>query len=170
MKDDVHEGNRGERKGQSTSQSTSEMGASSGGEERNHTKTVMEVVGGVTESVGEDWVDSENRAENHGTGDMDKGNRDSCSLFLGVQNSCLHEGIELAPTTHEEHVQSIDDGVGLSNIKKPSTWTRLVWMDVGPVRMLKEGAKSILGKRHKLVVLADGELPIQLQGFWLIYI
>ena len=30
-------------------------------------------------------------------------------------------------------------------------------MDVGPVGMLKEGAKSILGKRQKLVVLDNGE-------------
>ena len=134
------------------------MGVTGGGEEKNHTKTVKEVVGGVTEPVGENGADNENRAESHGTRDVDKGNRDLCSLFLGVQNSCLHEGTELAPTTHEVHVQIIEDGVGLSNIKRPSTWTRLAWMDVGLVGILKEGAKSILGKRHKLVVLADGEV------------
>ena len=133
------------------------MGVTDGGEEKNHTKTVKEVVGGVTEPVGENGADNGNRAESHGTRDVDKGNRDLSSLFLGVQNSCLHEGTELAPTTHEEHVQSIDDDVGLTNIKKPSTWTRLVRMDVGPVGMLKEGVESILGKRHKLAVLADGE-------------
>ena len=88
---------------------------------------------------------------------MDKENRDLCSIFLGAQNSCQPEGTELASTTREVHVQSMDEGVGLSNIKKPSTWARLVWMDVGPVGMLKEGGKSILGKRQKLVVLDDGE-------------
>ena len=30
-------------------------------------------------------------------------------------------------------------------------------MDVGPVGRLKEGAKSILGKRNKLAVLVDRE-------------
>ena len=51
---------------------------------------------------------------------MDKGCRDSGSLILGVQNSCLHEATKLAPTIQKEHVQISDDGVGLSNIKKPS--------------------------------------------------
>ena len=57
---------------------------------------------------------------------MDKENRDSCSLFLGAQNSCLPEGTELASATCEVHVQSMDESVMLSNIKKPSTWTRLL--------------------------------------------
>ena len=103
MKDNVHEGNRGEQT-QSTSQSASEMGVRGVGEDRNRTKMVMEIVGGATGLVGEDWADSEIRIENHGIGDMDEENKDSCSLFLGAQNSCLPKGIELAPTTHEEHV------------------------------------------------------------------
>lgn len=41
-------------------------GASGGREKRNPIKTTMEVVGGVTESVGKDWANSRNRAENHG--------------------------------------------------------------------------------------------------------
>ena len=133
------------------------MGARGDGEDRNCTKPVMEVVGGDTGLVGEDWADSEIRVENHGTGDVDKENKDSCSLFLGAQNSCLLEGTDLALATREVYGQSMDEGVGLSNIKKPSTWTRLVRMDVGLVGMLKEGAKSILGKRQKLVVLDNGE-------------
>ena len=54
-------------------------------------------------------------------------------------------------------MQISDAGVGLSNIRKSSTWTRLVQMDVGPVRMLKKGAKSILGNRNNLAMVVDGE-------------
>ena len=38
----------------------------------------------------------------------------------GCRDSCLHEATELAPTIQKEHVQISDDGVELSNIKKPS--------------------------------------------------
>ena len=103
MKDNAHEGNRGEQT-QSTSQSALEMGVRGVGEDRNRTKMVMEIVGGAIGLVGEDWADSEIRTENHGIGDMDEEKQDSCSLFLGAQNSCLPKGIELAPTTHEEHM------------------------------------------------------------------
>ena len=44
---------------------------------------VMEGTRVATGPVGEDWVDSENMAENQGSGDMDKGCRDSGSLILG---------------------------------------------------------------------------------------
>ena len=83
MKDDAHEGNRGDQP-QFTSQSASKMGARGVGEDRNCTKMVMEIEGGVIRLMGEDWADSEIRTENHGTGDMDEENRDSCSLFLGA--------------------------------------------------------------------------------------
>ena len=72
-------------------------------------------------------------AKNQGSGDVDKGCRDSGSLILGGQNPCLHERTELAPTIHEEHMQISDVGVGLSNIKKSSTRTRLVRMDIRPM-------------------------------------
>ena len=65
-----------------------------------------------------------------------------CSLFLGEQTSCLPEGNEVAVATCEVQMQSMAEGVGLCNIKKPSTWTRLARMDVGLVGRLKEGAKS----------------------------
>ena len=65
-----------------------------------------------------------------------------CSLFLGEQTSCLPEGNEVAAATCEVQMQSMVEGVGLCNIKKPSTWTRLARMDVGLVGRLKEGAKS----------------------------
>ena len=35
---------------------------------------------------------------------------------------------------------------------------RLVRMEVGPVGVLKEGAKSILGKRNNLTMGVDGEV------------
>lgn len=103
MKDDAHEGNRGEQPW-IASQSASDMGVRGDEEDRNCTKMVMEVVGGAIGSVGEDWADSEIRGENQGTRVVDKENKDSCFLFLGAQNSFLPEGIELAPATHEEHV------------------------------------------------------------------
>ena len=137
-----------------------EVGASGGGEGRKHTKTVMESVGGATGIMGEDWAGSGNIVENQRSGDVDKGHGDSGSLILGRQKPCLHERSEVAPTIHEEHVQISDAGVGLNNIRKPSTWTRLVRMDVGPVGVLKEGAKSILGKRNNLAMVVDGEAEV----------
>ena len=83
MKDDEHEGKKGVSKGQSASRNMAKVGASCGGEGRKHTKMVMEGVGGATELVGEDWADSRNMAENQGSGDVDKGCRDSSSLILG---------------------------------------------------------------------------------------
>ena len=47
-----------------------------------------------------------------------------------------------------------EDGVGMNSNKKKNTWTRLARMDVGPVGMLKEGAKSILGKINMLEVFS----------------
>ena len=109
------------------------VGASGGGEERNNTKTVMKGVGGTTRPVGEDWADRGNMAKNQGSGDVDKGCRDSGSLILGRQNPCLHERTKFAPTIHKEHMQISDASVRLSNIRKSSTWTRLVRMDIGPM-------------------------------------
>ena len=101
---------------------------------------------------------SGNRAETLGFGGVNKESRESCSLVLGVQNSSLNGGTDLAPATQQgEHVPSNEEGAGLSNIKKQATWTRLVRMDVGPVGIIREGAKSILGKRNMLAVLANGE-------------
>ena len=99
-KDDTHEGNRGEQP-RSTSQSVSEMGARGNGEDKNCTKPVMEVMGGATRLVGEDWADSESRRENNGTGDVDKDNRYSCSLFLGAQTSCSLMGL----SWQQQHVR-----------------------------------------------------------------
>ena len=77
------------------------MGARGNGEDKNCTKPVMEVMGGATRLVGEDWADSESRRENNGTGDVDKDNRYSCSLFLGAQTSCSLMGL----SWQQQHVR-----------------------------------------------------------------
>ena len=81
---------------------------------------------------------------------MEKGGGDSDSLILGRPKPCLHGKLEVAPKTHAR--------VGINNTRKLSTWTRLVRMEVGLVGILKEGAKSILGKRNNLTMGVDGEV------------
>ena len=108
--------------------------------------------------MGEDWANSGNIVEIQGSGDVNKGGGDSGSLILGGQKPCFHERSEVVPTVHEEHVQISNARVRLNNIRKPSTWTRLVRMDVGPMGVLKEGAKYILGKRNNLAMVVDGEV------------
>lgn len=120
-------------------------------------KTVMEIGGGATRLVGDEFTGHRDRAENHGLGKVDKENRVSCSVDLGVHNSSLDVGTDLAPTNHKEHVYCIEEGAGLSSNKKKNTWTRLVRIDVRPVGILKVGAKSILGKRNMLEVFSIGE-------------
>ena len=53
----------------------------------------------------------------------------------------------MVPKIHAEHMQISNVRVGLNNTRKPSTWTKLVQMEVGHVGVLKEGAKSIFGKK-----------------------
>ena len=84
-------------------------------------------------------------------------NRALGSVDLGVHSLSLELGTDLAPTIHKEHVYCTEDGVGLSSNKKKNTWTRLARMDIGLVGILKEGAKSILGKRNMLEVFSFGE-------------
>ena len=133
------------------------MGASDGGEGSKHSKTIMEGEGGVTGTVGEDWADSGNIAKNQRSGGMDKGGGDFGSLMLGGQKPCLHYRFEVVPIIHAEHIQISIVGVGSNKIRKPSTWTRLVRMEFGLVGVLKEGAKSILGKRNNLTMGVNGE-------------
>ena len=154
----MHEGKKGDNNGQSVSQNMAEVGVNGGGEGRQHTKMVIEGERGATRSVGEDWVDSENIVENQGSGGVEKGGGDSDSLILGGQKLCLHERSEVVPKSHAEHVQISNVGVGLNNTRKLFTWTRLVRMEVGPVGVLKEGPKSILGKRNNLTMGVDGEV------------
>ncbi|KAK7846682.1 hypothetical protein CFP56_007571 [Quercus suber] len=111
---------------------------------------------GVLLEVG-DWADRENFAENQGSGGVEKGGGDFDSL-LGGQKPCLHESSEVAPKSLTEHVQVSNVVVGLNNTRKLSTWTGLVRMEVGPVGIIKEGAKSILGKRNNLIMEFDGEV------------
>ena len=97
------------------------------------------------------------RAENRGLKGLDKENRNTCSLVLGVQYSSVDEGTDLAQSLQPEHVQSIVEEAGLSKLKKQPAWTRLVRMDVGPVEIIK-GVRSILGKRSMLAMFADREV------------
>jgi len=83
--DDLYEGKKGDSNGQSVSQNMVEVGVNGGGEGRQHTKTVIEGERGATRSVGEDWADSENIAENQGSGGVEKGGGDSDSLILRGQ-------------------------------------------------------------------------------------
>ena len=98
------------------------------------------------------------RAENHALGEVDKENRVSCSIDLDVHNSSLDVGTDLAPAIHKEHMYCTEEGARLSSDKKKNTWTRLVHMDVGTMGILKERAKSILGKRNMLEVFSIGEI------------
>lgn len=98
---------------------------------------IMEVVEGETGFVGDDLASSGDRDENHEIGGVDEESRDSCFLVLGVQNSSLNGGTDLVPSTQKEHMQSNEEGVGLNNIKKQHTWTRLVRMDVGLMGIIK---------------------------------
>ena len=64
----------------------------------------------------------------------------------------------MGPAIHKEHMYCTEEGAGLSSNKKKNTWTRLVRINVGPIGILKEGAKSILGKRNMLEVFSIGEI------------
>ncbi|KAL0009323.1 hypothetical protein SO802_010825 [Lithocarpus litseifolius] len=86
----------------------------------------MEVREGVIELVGEDLAGHEDGAENHLLRGVDKEGRVSCSVDLGVQNSSLDRGIDLAPAIHQEHMYCNEEGAWLSNNKTENTWTKLV--------------------------------------------
>ena len=148
-RDNVYEAWEGTR----GSQSTAMVEESSDGEESNQCKTGMEVGEVATGLGGDDLSRHEVRVENHGLEGLDKENRDTCSLVLGVPNSSVDEGTDLVQSLQPEHVER----AGLSELKKQPTWTRLVRMDVRPMEIIKEGARSILGKRNMLAMVADGE-------------
>ena len=157
-KEGSKDGDNGMMKGPSGSQSTAEVNETGGGKDSYPNKTVMEIGGGATRLVEAEFASHEDRAENHGLRDVDKENRVSCSIDLGVHNSSLDVGIDLGPAIHKEHMYCTEEGAGLSSNKKKNTWTRLVRMNVGPIGILKEGAKSILGKRNMLEVFSIGEI------------
>ena len=52
------------------------------------------------------------RAENHGLEGLDKENKDTGSLVLGVQNSSVDDGTDLAQSLQLENVQSIVKRLG----------------------------------------------------------
>ncbi|KAF3968465.1 hypothetical protein CMV_007642 [Castanea mollissima] len=144
MKEGNSNRDNGRRKGPSGSQSKLEMNENSGGKDSFPNKTTMESGRGVTGLVGAEFTGYKDWAKNHGLGEVDKENRVSCSVDLGVHNSSLYVGTDLALAIHKEHVYYTEEGVGLNSNKKKNTWTRLARMDDGPVGILKEEAKSIL--------------------------
>ena len=157
VKEGSNDGDNGMMKGPSGSQSTSEVYENGGGKDSFPNKTAMESSGGATGLMGVEFVGHEDRAENHGLGEVDKENRVSCSIDLGVHNSSLDVGTDLVPVIYKKYVYCTEEGARLSSNKKKNTWTRLARMDVGPVEILKEGAKSILGKRNMFEVFSIGE-------------
>jgi len=63
------------------------------------------------------------------------------SMNFSTKPGCDSEGEE------HMHVVGVDVGNGPHSPKTKPTWTRLRRMDIGPVELIKEGAKSVLGKR-----------------------
>ena len=65
----------------------------------------------------------------------------------------------------EEHMHGVgvDVGNGPHSPKTKATWTRLRRMDIGPVELIKEGAKSVLGKRstHREEPSQNGDEQIE---------
>ena len=146
VKEGSNDGDNGMMKGPSGSQSTSEVYENGGGKDSFPNKTAMESSGGATGLMGVEFVGHEDRAENHGLGEVDKENRVSCSIDLGVHNSSLDVGTDLVPVIYKKYVYCTKEG------------TRLARMDVGPMEMYKEGAKSILRKRNMLEVFSFGDI------------
>ena len=70
-------------------------------------------VGDVATGLGgDDLARHEVRAENHGLEGLDKENKDTGSLVLGVQNSSVDDGTDLAQSLQLENVQSIVKRLG----------------------------------------------------------
>ena len=65
---------------------------------------------------------------------------ETSSMGLSSKPGCGTEGEE------HMHMVSVDVGNGPHSPKTKATWTRLRPMDIGPVELIKERAKSVLGK------------------------
>ena len=59
-------------------------------------------------------------------------------------NSKARDGVEVEDPMH---VVNVDLGSGPQSPKTKATWTRLRRMEIEPVKLIKEGVKSVLGKR-----------------------
>ena len=92
---------------------------------------------------------------NHGIVVVDKESRDLRAQTLDVPALNSKVVNDLAPPAQGSHVQVNEAESGPVEGKKQPKWTRLVRMDGGPVELLKEGAKSILGKRSLQPVNED---------------
>ena len=92
---------------------------------------------------------------NHGIviADKESGDLWAHTLVAPVSNSKVVNDLVL--TAHGSHVQVNEAESGPGEGKKQPKWTRLVRMECGPVEQLKEGAKSILGKRSVQPVNED---------------
>ncbi|KAK7853578.1 uncharacterized protein CFP56_035475 [Quercus suber] len=149
VKEGSSDEDNGVRKGLRGSQSMPEVNENGGGKDGNPNKTVLEHADGETGLVGADFADHGDWAENHGLGEVDMENRASGAVDIGVQSSSIEGGSDLVPALHKEQVVCTADGVGLNSNKKKTTWTRLARMDVGPMGILKEGAKILWMARGK---------------------
>ena len=79
------------------------------------------------------------------------------SMSFSSKPGCGTEGEE------QMHVARVDFGIGPHSPKTKATWTRLRRMDIRPVELIKEGAKSVLGKRstHREETSQNGEEQIE---------
>ena len=117
-KEGSKDGDNGMMKGPRGSQSMTEVNETDSSKDSYPNKTAMEIGGGETELVEAEFVGHKDRAENHALGEVDKENKVSCSIDLGVHNSSLDVGIDLAPAIHKEHMYCTEEGARLSSNKK----------------------------------------------------
>ena len=75
---------------------------------------------------------------------------------LGVFTGPLNQMVNGPMSQFEDSglVNQIEDN-GPQRVVKQSRWSRLTRMDLGPVDLFKEGAKSILGKRSSQCIQQD---------------
>ncbi|KAK9983217.1 hypothetical protein SO802_032742 [Lithocarpus litseifolius] len=111
---------------------------------------------GKSKIVGDDNVISGERGTNNGNVGADKESRDFRDQTFDASVSNSNMVIDLVPTAQGSHVQIIEAESGSGEGKKQPKWTRLVRMDYGPIELLKEGAKSILGKRSLQPTYEEG--------------
>ena len=76
---------------------------------------------------------------------------------LGVFPRPINQMVVNGPMPQFEdsgHLNQIEDS-GPQKVVKQSRWSRLTRMDLGPMDLFKEGAKSILGKRSSQCIQQD---------------
>lgn len=118
MKEGSSDGDNGVMKGPRGSQSIPEVTENGGGKDGFPKKTFMESGEGASGLVGVEFADHRDWVEIHRLGEVDIGSRVSGAVDLGVHNSSIEVGIDLALTFHKEHVYCIEDEVGLDSKKE----------------------------------------------------